>query len=150
VDYRFVDEATFADLVKNGQIFEYQRKYGDHLYGTPRSIVTAEEPNPLVVVLDGPGFLRVRTLSARRVIGIHVLAASVSALHDRLIRRDTRAQPGRTDDHERQTPWAWAYDYVVVNDGLDAFLHDLEAVVRAELIRRSGLSYLMDREKGSP
>ena len=46
----------------------------------------------------------------------------------------------RTD----QLTWAWSYDYVLLNDDRDTFYTDLDAVVRAELLRTSGARRLLE------
>jgi guanylate kinase len=145
VDYNFVSEEEFFRLLGSGAIAEYTRTYSQSLYGSPSSMVTAAVAEPALTELDPGGFVRVRAVSRYRVVGIFVTATSEDELRQRLITRgqgDEVAQRlrVRTD----QLTWAWVYDYVLVNDDRDAFLDELETVVRSELIKTAGAQRMLE------
>lgn len=145
VDYNFVSEEEFFKLHHSGTIFEYTRTYSQSLYGSPRSLVTEAGAEAALTELDPGGFVRVRAISRYRVIGIFVTATSEDELRQRLILRgqqDEIAQ--RLRIRTEQLTWAWAYDYVLVNDDRDVFLRELETVVRSELIRAAGAKKMLE------
>jgi guanylate kinase len=139
VDYQFVTEDDFFELHEQGQIFEYTRTYAASYYGSPRRLLEDEETGPLLTELDPGGFVRVRTASQRRVIGIFVTTTSEDELRHRLHLRGQGSEATqrlriRTD----QLTWAWVYDYVLLNDDRERFFGDLETVVRSEIIKTEG------------
>jgi guanylate kinase len=120
-------------------IFEYVRPFSKALYGSPVVLLRSENQEPMAVELDPSGFVRVRTASARRVVGIFITTSSESELTRRLLARGQEQEisqrlRARTD----QLAWVWAYDYVLFNDDRETFLNDLNAVVRSELLRTIG------------
>lgn len=67
VEYRFVNEEQFMQLVNNGNIIEYQRLYGN-LYGTPRPYGSKR----FVGVVCTDGFKALKKLYGNQVIGIYL------------------------------------------------------------------------------
>ncbi|MEM9823016.1 MAG: hypothetical protein AAF985_18195, partial [Bacteroidota bacterium] len=45
-----------------------------------------------------------------------------------------------------QLQFAWAYDYVVVNNDLEAYLQDIHTVLKAEILRNKGINTLLARK----
>lgn len=138
-DYRFVSSEDFARLAESGEIWEVSQTYGSHHYGSPRAILDLEPESPSIIELEPNGFLRVRAMSARRVVGIFVLPPSRSQLVQRLEARG----PGQ-DYTERlrvadeQVSYAWSYDYCLINDDLATFTEELHHIVHAEMWRTRG------------
>jgi guanylate kinase len=145
VDYHFVPEDEFFRLHSEGTIFEYTRTYAASYYGSPSSLLEVTDTDPLLTELDPSGFVRVRTASKRRVIGIFVTTTSEDELRHRLVLRGQQGEAAqrlriRTD----QLTWAWMYDYVLLNDDRDLFFRDLETVVRSEIIRTEGARRMLE------
>lgn len=46
---------------------------------------------------------------------------------------------------EEQIQFAWAYDYILINHDLSQFLCDVERVFDAELLKRAGRQFLVER-----
>lgn len=134
VEYNFVSDRSFINLCRQGKIVEYQRRYSGHYYGSPQAVLSAAPEHPVVTHLDPLGFFRVRAASERRVVGIFVTPSSHSSILDRLRdRRMTTDLDERATDYARQIPFAVGYDYVIVNDDKDEFIHAVESVVRSEV-----------------
>jgi guanylate kinase len=148
VDYRFVDEATFFDLHRKGEIFEYTRTYSESYYGSPSSLQDDDDPGFLAVELDPAGFVRICASSSRRVVGIFVTTDSEAQLRERLA---ARGQGGEAEQRLRirtdQLTWAWMYDYVLVNNDRERFLAELETVVTSELLRTRGARHMLDQRQ---
>jgi guanylate kinase len=142
-EYNFVSDEAFTKLREEGQLIEYTRTYSDSYYGSPRELLDSQDPTPLAAELEPTGYVKVRAMSARRVIGIFVTTKTETELRMRL------AQRGQLPDADNrlrirslQQTWAWVYDYILVNDDRDEFITELSTVIRSELIRSRGMQYI--------
>jgi guanylate kinase len=145
VEYNFVTEEAFAKLREEGQLIEYTRTYSDSYYGSPRELLDSLDPTPLAAELEPTGFVKVRAMSARRVIGIFVTTKTETELRSRLAERgQTRDAENRLRIRSLQQTWAWVYDYILVNQDRDEFLTELSTVVKSELIRSRGMQYITE------
>ena len=145
IEYNFVTDETFSKLREEGQLIEYTRTYSDSYYGSPRELLDSQDPTPLAAELEPTGFVKVRAMSARRVIGIFITTRTETELRSRLAER---GQTPDTDNRLRirslQQTWAWVYDYILVNQDRDDFLAELSTVIRSELIRSRGVQYITE------
>jgi guanylate kinase len=143
IEYNFVSDEAFAKLREEGQLIEYTRTYADSYYGSPRELLDSQEPVPLAAELEPTGYVKVRAMSSRRVVGIFVTTRTEKELRDRLAER---GQARETDNRLRvrslQLTWAWVYDYILVNRDREEFLAELSTVVNSELIRSRGMEYI--------
>lgn len=153
-DYHFRSREEFlAELELGGGFFEHAEFVGN-LYGTPRAPLEAALARGEHVLLDIElaGALQVATLAPEAVL-IFVLPPSFTELRARLLRRGTET-PQKIEDRleraRRDIKAAHRFHYIVVNDEVEAAVADLEAIVRAELLRanRVGAAEL-DRVAGS-
>ena len=148
VEYNFVTGEAFAKLREEGQLIEYTRTYADSYYGSPRELLSSEERTPLAAELEPTGYVKVRALSARRVIGIFVTTRTENELRSRLAERgQTRDADNRLRVRSLQQTWAWVYDYILVNQDRDEFLAELSTVVNSELIRSRGQQYIAELQQ---
>ncbi len=140
VDYLFVGEADFDSLLESGDLLEWAVVHGRR-YGTPRAAVARAIAAGAVVVLDidVQGARQVRSAFADAVL-VFVLPPSADALVRRLA---GRASEGRDELRRRllnakaELAEANAFDYVVVNDELERAVDSVQAIVRAERLRRA-------------
>lgn len=148
VEYNFVSDEAFSKLREEGQLIEYTRTYSDSYYGSPRELLDSQDPVPLAAELEPTGYVKVRAMSARRVIGIFVTTQTETELRSRLAER---GQTPDTDNRLRirslQQTWAWVYDYILVNQDRDDFLAELSTVIGSELIRSRGMQYITELQQ---
>jgi guanylate kinase len=145
VEYNFVSDDAFTKLREEGQLIEYTRTYADSYYGSPRELLDSRDPMPLAAELEPTGYVKVRAMSARRVIGIFVTTKTESELRSRLAERGhTTDADNRLRIRSLQQTWAWVYDYILVNDDREEFLAELATVLRSELIRSRGMQYITE------
>lgn len=143
IDYIFVDDRAFHTLVEEGQIIEYTRTYGDYWYGSPATLLDASNGKDLIVELDVKGFSRIRSASLRIVVGIFILPPSQRDQSKRIRGRASEENlDARLVVSQDQLPFAWFYDYVIVNQERADFLDNVKTVIRAELLKRDGRSLL--------
>jgi guanylate kinase len=138
VDYNFVSRERFEAMIAGGQFLEWA-EYSGNLYGTAvvdtdRELETGAD---LVLVIDVQGARQVRRHHKSSVL-VFLLPPSFETLEARLRTRgeDSEAQIRQRLETARQEVAAVPeYDYVVINDEIDACVEQLRAVVVAERAR---------------
>jgi guanylate kinase len=135
VDYHFVSRDRFEAMIAGGQFLEWA-EYSGNLYGT--AVVDTERElesgTDLVLVIEVQGARQVRRHRPSSVL-VFVLPPSAGVLEARLRSRgeDAEEQIRRRLEAAREEVRAVAeYDYVVVNDVIDACVERLRAIVVAE------------------
>lgn len=142
-DYHFIDEADFNRRAGAGDLIEYARVF-DHGYGTPKAPVLAalERGEDVLFDIDWQGTQQLAARMPGDIVRVFILPPSAEALEARL---KTRAQDAPEVVARRMSKAAaeishWAeYDYVLVNDDLDATLATLTSILAAERARRERL-----------
>jgi guanylate kinase len=140
-DYNFLSEAEFKKLVAEGAMLEHAHVFG-HFYGSPLEPVqeAIENGRDVLFDIDWQGAQQIRnSVLGRHTLSIFILPPSIPELRRRLI---SRGQDGPEVIAKRmQKSWDeishWdGYDYVLVNDDLDASFERLRTIVSAERLRR--------------
>ncbi len=138
VDYNFITRARFEQMIAADAFLEWADVFGN-LYGTCGEDAEAElaSGRDLVLVIDVQGARQVR-LRCRDTVGIFVLPPSYTVLERRLRGRSKDSE----DAMQRRLATARAevaafleYEYVVVNDELEACVDRLKAIILAERSR---------------
>jgi guanylate kinase len=83
VDYNFVTERKFMDLVHQGKIIEYER-YGKNLYGTP---VPYGSQRFVAVVCLG-GYRALKEIFGEQIVGVYLQCDRDTAIERAKIRED--------------------------------------------------------------
>ena len=140
IDYLFVDDAEFRRRIAAGEFLEHAEVHG-HRYGTLRSWIEAQlrADHDVVLDIDTQGAAQVRALMPEAV-SIFILPPSLAELESRLRARGTDADAvieRRLAAARAEIAHAGEYDYVIVNNDLDAAIADLAAVVRASRLRHA-------------
>ena len=138
VDYNFITRARFESMIAAGAFLEWADVFGNY-YGT--CAADAEEAlasgRDLVLVIDVQGARQVRARCAGTV-GVFVMPPSFEVLEQRLRGRskDPEESMQRRLRTAREEVAAFTeYDYVIVNDELEACVERLRAIVLAERTR---------------
>jgi guanylate kinase len=149
-DYRFVSEPDFKRLVKDGEMLEHAHVFGN-FYGSPRGPVQAaiEEGADVLFDIDWQGAQQIRNSSLQEhVLSIFLLPPSIADLRARLVSRgqDTEETIARRMQRSWDEISHWdGYDYVLINDDLDATEENLRTIVSAERLRRSQQPGLIEK-----
>ena len=140
-EYHFRSRNEFERMVQDGEMLEHAEVFGN-LYGSPRGPVEVamKAGKDTLFDIDWQGGQQVRNSAlGNDVVSSFLLAPSIAALESRL---KSRAQDsdevirGRMSKSEAEiSHWA-EYDYVLVNDDLDACEERLRAILIAERMRR--------------
>lgn len=135
VDYRFVERDAFAELVESGRMLEHAEVHGER-YGTPRDNLERARARGahLLLDIDVQGARQVRQ-AVPETVSVFIVPPSGDRILERLRRRGSE-----TDEQlERRLASARAelaavaeFDYLVVNDDLEAAVAAIRAVIDAE------------------
>ena len=139
VDYNFITRARFEAMVAEDAFLEWADVFGN-LYGTCAADAEQELAGgrDVVLVIDVQGARQVKKRSADRTIGVFVLPPSFDVLEQRLRGRSKDPEDAirrRLATARDEISAVSEYDYVVVNDALDACVDRLRAIVLAERAR---------------
>ena len=140
VDYHFMDVPGFRKLVDEGGMLEHAKVF-DNFYGTPRAPVEAalKDGRDVLFDIDWQGTQQLAQTAREDLVSIFILPPSVEALAERL---RTRAQDPEEVVQKRMSKAAdemshWPeYDYVVVNREVEESVGHVQAILRAERLRR--------------
>ena len=118
IDYHFLDEAEFEDLIQCGGFLEWV-KYGGHYYGTLKSTIqsTIEKGKDLVLEIDVHGAMKVKDLGIRYT-SIFLLPPSLGSLEKRLRNRKTESDSEleqRLLTAKSEFAYVKDYNYCVLN-----------------------------------
>jgi guanylate kinase len=140
IDYQFIDDRRFAEMVAHGELLEWAEVFG-HRYGTPRAPVEAAVAagRDMLFDIDWQGTQQLSQVMRDDLVSVFVLPPTVEELRRRLI---GRAQDSATVVAKRMAEAAaeishWPeYDYVIVNTTLEDADRDIDAILAAERLRR--------------
>ena len=137
-EYFFIDAARFEQMVQNDELLEHAVYVGNY-YGTPRKFVEDKLSAGESVFLD------IEVQGARQVkekmpdaIMIFLIPPSLGELKKRLESRGTETEEtikGRLARAREEYAEADFYDYIVVNDDIDAAANELLSILTAEKCR---------------
>jgi guanylate kinase len=139
-DYFFIDKPRFDAMVKNKELLEHAPVF-DHFYGTPRAPVEAalSAGRDVLFDIDWQGTQQLREKARTDVVSVFILPPSAADLEKRL---HTRAQDSDTVIRGRMSRAShemshWAeYDYIVINHSVDEAFAEVQAILKAERLRR--------------
>jgi guanylate kinase len=138
VNYHFVDQATFMDMVNAGAFLEHARVF-NNFYGTSQHWVetTLASGSDVILEIDWQGAAQVRRLMPG-TISIFIVPPSLETLRARLTGRGQDSEDiinGRMQQAVDEMSHYPEADYLVVNDVFDDALHDLQCIVRSARLR---------------
>lgn len=148
LDYRFTDRAGFEEMIEAGEFLEWAEVFG-HLYGTPKAQIKAglKEGQDFLFDIDWQGTQQLYQRMETDVVRVFLLPPSIEALEQRLRSRGTDSDEVIRDRMARSraeiSHWD-GYDYVVVNDDMDACFEQVHGILCAERLRRARQTGLVD------
>lgn len=141
VDYRFVTQQTFAQMVERGDLLEHATVFGNS-YGTPKQDVEAalDSGMDMLFDIDWQGTHQLKEKCRRDLASVFILPPSMAELESRLRHR---AQDSEDTVRYRMDKAAdeiihWdEYDYVVINRDVSETLEQIRHILKAERLRRN-------------
>ncbi|MCK5040887.1 MAG: guanylate kinase [Sphingomonadales bacterium] len=139
IDYFFVDDDRFHQMVTSGAFLEHAKVFGNS-YGTPAGPVhqELEEGRDVLFDIDWQGAQQMQKVAAADIVRVFILPPSLEELHSRLKGRgqdsDEVVEARMQKASSEISHWD-AYDYVLVNDDVETCLAQLKHVLEAERMR---------------
>lgn len=135
VDYHFVDDALFLQMLGEAKFLESAEVHGAR-YGTSQSAVDAplQAGYDVILEIDWQGAEQVRRLFPN-AISIFVLPPSIETLEQRLNSRGQDSQETisrRVAAARAEMRHVSEFDYVTINNYFDVALQDIRAIIRAQ------------------
>lgn len=139
-DYFFITEDEYNQKVQGDELLEHAQVFSNY-YGTPKTLVerhlTAGED--VLFDIDWQGTQQLRESAREDVISIFILPPSYEELEKRLTGRGQdseeviRKRMAKASDEMSHWP---EYDYVIVNDVIEESIQNVQAILKAERLRR--------------
>lgn len=140
-DYHFISEADFKSQVNDGDMLEHAHVFGN-FYGSPRGPVQSaiDDGCDVLFDIDWQGAQQIQNSAlGQHTLSIFLLPPSIGELRRRL---ESRGQDD-ADTITRRMQKSWdeishwgSYDFVLINDDLDATEERLKTIVAATRLRR--------------
>jgi guanylate kinase len=135
VDYFYKTEEEFEAMIQNDEFLEYAC-YVNHSYGTPAAYVDEQLSNGRDVILEIEiqGALKVKAKRPDTVL-IFVTPPSAEELRNRLTGRGTETAEviaQRMSRAVEESESMALYDYILVNDDLEACTDELHALIQSQ------------------
>lgn len=140
VHYHFLTREEFEKMRDAGELLEWAEVHGNY-YGTPAKPVekALAKGKDVLFDIDYQGTRQLYKKAASDVVSIFVLPPSITEMKKRIRRRateDNAAIRKRLETAKQELKRWGEYDYVVINDDLDAAFADIHAILSAERMKR--------------
>jgi guanylate kinase len=135
VNYHFVDEDTFVEMVKNGEFFESATVFGN-MYGTSRQHIQEQllKGKDVILEIDWQGARQIRQLISD-CKSIYIVPPSIEALRERLKSRG-QDDEGIIEQRMREAVSEMShyaeFEYLVINDNFEEARESLAAIILGE------------------
>lgn len=140
IHYHFVSDADFDRMVEEDDFYEWAPVFG-HRYGTPKGHIrnALKEGQDFLFDIDWQGTQQLYQKDQQDVVRVFILPPSIDELRRRLESRATDAADVIDSRMERAraeiSHWD-AYDYVVINDDVQACFAKVSQILAAERMKR--------------
>jgi guanylate kinase len=140
-DYHFVAQDQFDRMVEGEEFMEWAHVFGNS-YGTPKAQIRAglKTGQDFLFDIDWQGTQQLFQKAETDVVRVFLLPPSLAELRRRLTSRGTDSAEviaGRMARAQAEISHWDGYDYVVVNDDIDACFAKVVEILAAERMRRA-------------
>jgi len=138
VDYFFVEEDEFLQMIANSDFVEHARVF-DHFYGTSTEQIHDRLRAGIDVVLDidWQGAQQIKH-TFPKAVSVFIIPPSLDALKQRLTARrqdDEQVISSRMQRAQEELSHYPEFDYLIVNDDFDKAARELQSIVIAHRLR---------------
>lgn len=135
VNYHFLSDEQFQELIAQGAFVEYEQVYPGRYYGTLRSEIEnrVAAGHNVILDIDVCGGVNVKELFGDKAMAVFIEPPSIEELRRRLINRGNDSEDSirqRVDRAEYELGFIPKYDHVVTNDDLSRAVSEVEALIR--------------------
>ena len=147
-EYFFKSRQEFEELIRQDALYEFAR-YVSNYYGTPKAYVQEqlEAGKDVILEIEVQGALTVKKKNPEALL-LFVTPPSAEELKSRLIKRGTETMEVIRERMSRAAEEAGLmdqYDYLVINDDLDARVEEIHRLVMRERLRMDANQDFVDR-----
>ncbi|MEL1225497.1 MAG: guanylate kinase [Candidatus Neomarinimicrobiota bacterium] len=133
VDYFFISEQEFEDLIIQGHFVEWQNVHGFY-YGTSLSNLENAIKNDkiMLIEMDVKGSMSIKKLFPDQTYSIFIMPPSISQLRERLRSRGTDSEKRiniRLKRFQEEMEFREKFDYVMINEDLDLAKIELQKTI---------------------
>jgi len=151
-DYHFTDRAGFDARVADDAFLEWAEVFGN-CYGTPRAQIMQglEQGRDFLFDVDWQGTQQLYQKAGRDVVRVFLLPPSLAELRRRLTARATDSAEviaARMARAQSEISHWDGYDYVLVNDDVDACFGKVIQILAAERLKRERQTGLIGFARG--
>lgn len=149
-EYFFISREEFEKMIAKDELIEYAR-YVENYYGTPRGYVEEklDEGKDVILEIEIQGALKVKKAFPDTLL-LFVTPPSASELRSRLVGRGTETMDvirSRMNRACEEAQGMGNYDYLIINDDLDACVEEMHSIIRGEHRRISRNTEFMEKIK---
>ncbi|HIV53027.1 MAG TPA: guanylate kinase [Candidatus Mediterraneibacter norwichensis] len=139
-EYFFISREEFEKMIAKDELIEYAR-YVENYYGTPRGYVEEQmkQGKDVILEIEIQGALKVKKAFPDTLL-LFVTPPSAGELQSRLIGRGTETMDvirSRMNRACEEAEGMELYDYLIINDDLDACVEEMHSIIRGEHRRTS-------------
>ena len=132
VDYHFISNERFKNLIKENQFYEYAKIF-NNFYGTlKKNVDQLIVDNDVIFDIDWQGTKQLSQFNELNLIKIFLIAGSKIELKKRLITRNQNT-PDEIDSRYRafdEDIKHWNdYDYIIINKNLEVCFRQIEEII---------------------
>lgn len=134
VNYHFLSDQEFKDLIAENAFVEYEQVYPGRFYGTLRSEIQnrVAQGHNVILDIDVKGGVNVKKQFGDDAMSIFIAPPSIDELRKRLKGRGSDSNEEieqRVGRAEYELGFQTDYDHVVVNDNLDEAIAQIEGLM---------------------
>jgi len=139
VDYQFVGEEKFKELILKGSFLEWEEVYPKQFYGTLKSSVDSliDQGKNVIFDVDVVGGLNIKSQYGNRALSVFVQPPSMEKLKQRLLGRSTEStenQNRRLQKATKEMDAAQQFDRILINDNLETAFAEAEEIAKEFLL----------------
>ena len=137
VDYHFVDQQRFKELLNNNSFYEHSIIFGNY-YGTSKSSVDeiVKKNCNVLFDIDWKGAQQLSKFKELNLLKVFILPPSKEELEKRLINRNQHGKESiknRLLAYENDIKHSKEYDHVVVNDNVENCFNTIKKIIFQKL-----------------
>ena len=132
IDYHFVTNEEFNQLIKEGQFYEYAKIF-DNYYGTnKKNVDELFKKNDVIFDIDWQGNKQLSKFKNLKLIKIYLIPPNKDELKKRLISRNqdsTEEVQRRFKAFDKDIKYWSDYDYIIINENLENCYKQIEKII---------------------
>ena len=133
VDYHFVSNKKFEELIKEKKFYEYAKIF-ENYYGTlKKNVDDSIKKNDLLFDIDWQGTKQLSQFKNLKIIKIYLITSNKNELKNRLIKRNQNSSEEiekRFNAFDEDIKHWNDYDYIIINKNLDVCFKQIENIIK--------------------